>query len=132
MMLSAIRMGGNTGAKVKSVVEYHQLEGGGAVSILEDDRRMDFLMTESWVKKLVRGLREVGLTLRMRHWKPDSNTGVTLMDYLRERESDEKLLMRLNLCRMAHQVVCVDELYDIDGELCKNGIVMTHSRSTLN
>ena len=132
MLMSAVRMGGNTGAKVKSLVEYHQMESGVAESILENGGETEFLMTETWVKRLIRGLRKVGLKVRMSHWKPDSRAGVTMMQYLRERESDERILMKLNLCRMSYQVVCVDEVYDIDGELSRGGVTMTHSRSTLN
>ena len=53
------------GAKVKSLVEYHQMESGGAVSILEDGGKMEFLMTESWIKRLIKGMREIGLTMSM-------------------------------------------------------------------
>ena len=83
------------------------------------------------MKELIKGVREMGLTIRVSHWKPEEGAGETLMDYLRLRESDEKVLNKMNMCRIFYRVVCVDELYDMNGGLCRSGNEMSHSMSTL-
>ena len=67
MMLSALWQGDNTGMKLKALIEYHQLKCGVGESVLEQRGELDFLLTETWVTRLVKKPRKYGLWVKTRH-----------------------------------------------------------------
>ena len=131
MFLSAYRSGGNTGVKVRALLEYHQLESGGKQSILEGNGSRDYLLTKSWLTVLVSRLRKMGLWIRAEHWVPDEEAGETLMDYMVGREENMEVLKKFNMCRMHYGVVCKDEVYSMEGRLCLSNEEFGQTRTLL-
>ena len=131
MMLSALRQGDNTGKKLKVLIEYHQLESGVGKSVLEQGGEVDFLLTETWVTKLVRKLRNYGMWIKTRHWVPVEEGMKTLMEIFIEKGKEKDELEKLNLCRMHFNVLWVDDVYGMDGSLCKSAKDLQQSESTL-
>ena len=56
IFLSSLRIRDNTGRKALMSIEFRKLESGLSKSILGDVREYDHLLTETWVKKIVKSL----------------------------------------------------------------------------
>ena len=108
MLISSMRGTDNTGRKMKILIEYHQLESGMTTSILKVDMKWKGLLTESWVTKLVRSLRELDLWIEAEHWIPsvgrEGNDG-TIMESLVQQGIEREELEQANLCRMHFEML---------------------------
>ena len=129
MLLTTLRVDDNTGCKMRSLLEFHQMESGSRKSILEMGEEELFLLTNSWIKKLVISLRRLGLWIRTDHWKPEG--GETVMDCLAKHGETREWTEKMNLCRLRFQILWVGDLYRIDGRLCESSKELGLSNSTL-
>ena len=134
MLLSSLRTRDNTGKKMKMLIEYHQMESGMETSILKADGTWDFLLTESWVTKLVKSLREMGLWIEAEHWVPrvEGEEDGTIMNNLIQIGLGQEDLEKANLCRMHFEMLWVGDMYDMEGRLRTNGSKLEGSHSVLD
>ena len=99
MFVHTLRADDNTGRKERNLLEYHQLENGRGKSFLEMQKEELEMLTDTWIRNLIRNMRKLGLWIKADHWKPDKKDE-TVMDILYEKEESQAWKEKMNLCRL--------------------------------
>ena len=99
-----LRNGDSLGRRIRILIENHQLESGLNGSILQypDLCGLEYL-TPTLLLKMLQQLGELGLSLHVDHWRPNSKKPA-IMETLRKEIRDKGDLEQLNTCRLWLQV----------------------------
>ena len=131
MLLSAVRMQENTGKKALMLVEFHQMESGISQSILKGGENVEHLLSKTWIKILMKRLRGLNMWIELDHWRPETNGEKTVMDEIIGRNLGKEWEKKFNLCRQHFQVMWKDDLYKVDGRLCKRDKELARTTSKM-
>ena len=131
MVISSIRGSDNTARKMQILISYHQQELGLRMSIFDDEAAQFLdLLTETWLVEVIRRARSLGLRINVNQKTEWAGTAPTIMEEVLQWDIQWEAKKKLNLCRLARQVVYRDDLYSRDGKFQRWGSRMG-TRSTL-
>ena len=64
ILLTTLKVKDNTGCKIGSLLEFYQMESGSRKLVLEIKDDELFILTNSWIKKLVMSLSKLGTWIK--------------------------------------------------------------------